>query len=156
MRVYALFHPNTVGVKGLVVDDRGRVLLVRHTYVGGWHLPGGGVKRDESLAAALARELDEEVGIEVREAPVVLGRYGDRVSGRRDTITVYVVRGWLQSVHANLEIAAARFFDVDDLPPATSAATRQRLEEWRGTADVIPDWSPRARRRRRRARADGS
>jgi 8-oxo-dGTP diphosphatase len=50
---------------------RGRVLLCRHEKPGKeyWLLPGGGVNAGESLATALLRELDEEVGI-VDELPL--------------------------------------------------------------------------------------
>ena len=40
----------TVGVRGLVIDTQGRVFLVKHSYIAGWHLPGGGVEVDETLA----------------------------------------------------------------------------------------------------------
>ncbi|HWZ11350.1 MAG TPA: NUDIX domain-containing protein, partial [Xanthobacteraceae bacterium] len=60
----------TLGVRGLVIDAERRVFLVKHSYVAGWHLPGGGVEPGETLAAALARELREEGNIELT-APAV-------------------------------------------------------------------------------------
>ena len=69
-KVYWWFvRPVTVGVVGLVVDQQGRVLLVRHTYKRGWYLPGGGIKRGESSSSALARELKEETGIAAQVGP---------------------------------------------------------------------------------------
>src|SRR5262249_61670958 len=59
----------TLGVRAVVIDAGGKVFLVRHSYVSGWHLPGGGVERGETLVQALARELSEEGNIEVVDAP---------------------------------------------------------------------------------------
>ncbi|MES2906548.1 MAG: NUDIX domain-containing protein, partial [Pseudomonadota bacterium] len=55
----------TLGVRAVVLkgDD---VLLVRHTYMDGWYLPGGGVDRGEALEKAAVRECFEEVGVHIQ------------------------------------------------------------------------------------------
>ena len=58
----------TIGVRALVLDDDGRICLVRHSYRDGWYLPGGGVKTGESLVDAMQRER-EETGVELPETP---------------------------------------------------------------------------------------
>lgn len=65
---------------GVLYDDRGRVLVQRrpdHAHVGGtWEFPGGKAGAGEGREAALARELREELGIEVRRArPLIQVRH---------------------------------------------------------------------------------
>ena len=121
----------TLGVRGLVLDGEGRVFLVKHSYVAGWHLPGGGVEKGETLLAALARELREEGNIELTAPPVLHGIYFNRRISSRDHVAVYVVRSFEQKTppRPNSEIIAHGFFATGDLPPDTSPATRQRIVE---------------------------
>ena len=55
-----------MGVRAEAVDARGRVLMVRHTYLKGWWLPGGGVDRGETTHVVVVRELREEAGLIAR------------------------------------------------------------------------------------------
>ena len=121
----------TVGVRGAVFDADGRVLLVRHGYVEGWHLPGGGVEPGETLIDALSRELLEEGNVRVAGAPVLHGVYFNDAATRRDHVALFVVREFEYGgpLPASFEIQEAAFFPADRLPEGTTAATRRRLDE---------------------------
>jgi ADP-ribose pyrophosphatase YjhB (NUDIX family) len=121
----------TLGVRGAVIDEAGRILLVKHSYVSGWHLPGGGVEAGETTLEALTRELAEEGNITVTGAPVLHGLFfNDRVS-RRDHVAVFVVRAFRQDARPapNREIIACDFFALDSLPAETTPGTRRRIAE---------------------------
>src|SRR5262244_1981806 len=81
----------TLGVRGLVIDEARRIFLVQHTYVRGWHLPGGGVEPGETLACALARELMEEGNIEPTEPPLLHGMFFNTRYSQRDHVACFVV-----------------------------------------------------------------
>jgi ADP-ribose pyrophosphatase YjhB (NUDIX family) len=121
----------TLGVRAVVLDRDNRVFLVRHTYVPGWHLPGGGVETGETALAALQRELREEAAIAADEPPVLFGIYFNQKTSPRDHVLVYVIRRFtvLEVKRPDREIAEAGFFPLDRLPEATTAATRRRLAE---------------------------
>ena len=82
----------TLGTRALVIDGAGRIFLVRHSYVGGWHLPGGGVETGETFQTALARELVEEGNIVMTAPPVLHGIFFNKRTSRRDHIALYVGR----------------------------------------------------------------
>ena len=121
----------TLGVRGIVQDAEGRVLLIEHTYVDGWHLPGGGVETGETMLAALTRELREEGNVELTGAPVLHGIYFNRQASRRDHVALFVVRDFRQSAmpKPNFEIAECGFFARDAVPAETTKGTRARIAE---------------------------
>jgi len=121
----------TLGIRGVVLDEQGRVFLVRHTYAPGWHFPGGGVEVGETALDALHRELSEEARIEIAGAPVLHGVFLNLAASRRDHVVTYVVRHFriIEPKQPDREIAEAGFFPVADLPPGTTRATRARLDE---------------------------
>ena len=137
-----LQRPMTLGVRGVVVDAQDRVLLVRHTYVPGFYLPGGGVESGETFVEALARELEEEAAIIVDGAPQLHGVYLNRRASRRDHVALYVVRDFRQngSHLPDHEIAEAGFFPPDALPDDTTNATRARLAEVLSGKPISPYW----------------
>ncbi len=132
----------TDGVRALVVDAEGRVFLVKHSYVSGWHLPGGGVETGETLMMALARELHEEGNIELTGAPTLFAIYFNRRVSRRDHVALYVVRSFRQTAppQANHEIVAHGFFATDSLPSETTASTRHRIAEVLGGRPAAELW----------------
>ena len=121
----------TLGVRAVVIDSAGRVFLVKHSYVAGWHLPGGGVETGETVPEALARELAEEGGIVASALPALHGIFFNARVSRRDHVVVYVVRDFTQEGGPRhpREIIDCGFFAPDALPPDTTRGTLARLDE---------------------------
>jgi len=132
----------TLGVQGIVLDETQRVLLVRHGYQRGWHFPGGGVEKGESVREALSRELLEEVGIVLSSPPQLIGIYAHFDAFPGDHIALFAVRDWRQErvPPPSAEIREQRFFSPDALPEDASAATRRRLAELAGTVPRSDRW----------------
>lgn len=136
-------NPFSLGVRVFVRDSGGDVLLVRHSYLPGWYLPGGGVDAGEVMADAARRELHEETGITATSAPHLFGVYLNREAFGRDHIGLFRVDRWERGqgyLQANAEILEARFFKLDGLPEDTTPATVRRLAELSdGTLSSAPD-----------------
>jgi ADP-ribose pyrophosphatase YjhB (NUDIX family) len=132
----------TLGVRGLVIDGQDRVFLVKHTYVAGWHLPGGGVEPGETVLDAFTRELKEEGNIELVGPPTQFGIYFHPAVSQRDHVVLFVVRDFCQPAPPvpDHEIMAHGFFPRGALPPDTTRATRARIAEVTAGATVSPRW----------------
>ncbi len=130
---YFLFRPTTLGVKVLVTNEVGDVLLVKHSYRLGWHLPGGGVKRGEMPLIAAVREVREETGIACRPENLVLnGVYLNKTNFRNDYIFLFSTGLFTEEPgfrSNNLEILEACFFPRLNLPSSTTTATLERIKD---------------------------
>ena len=132
----------TLGVRAVVLDSQNRVFLFEHSYISGWHLPGGGVETGETFGNALQRELMEEGRIALAGEPVLHGLFLNSHISRRDHVAVYVVRHFSQDrlPEPNREIIACGFFAADALPAETTRGTRLRIAEVLDCQKPIATW----------------
>jgi ADP-ribose pyrophosphatase YjhB (NUDIX family) len=140
---FLLRRPMTLGVRGLVHDRASRsVFLIRHTYVPGWQLPGGGVEVGETSAEALQREFGEEGNIAFIAPPRLRSVHFNRQASRRDHVAFYLIEDFIQSAPKtpDHEIAEAGFFPLDRLPDGTTPATRRRIAEVFEGVEASPYW----------------
>ena len=131
----------TLGVKAFVTDAE-RILLVRHTYVPGWHLPGGGVERGETVWSAVEKEVREETHVRLAGPPELFGLYLNGRTSRFDHIAMFVARDWSEigPFEANAEIAECRWFPTEALPEGATAPTKARIAEVLNGAPVSERW----------------
>ena len=131
----------TLGVRGVAIDGEGRVLLVKHTYVHGWWLPGGGVERGQTVEAAIVREMREEAGLIVEGRPRLVSVHSNERYFRGDHVLVYRIdRFTMTDRSSHGEIAEIGWFDPTALPEDAHRSTRARLAEVFGGSEPTPDW----------------
>ena len=131
----------TLGVRVVATDAEGRVCLVKHTYLAGWWLPGGGVDRGETTQDAAVRELREETGLVATAAPRLISIHSNERFFRGDHVLVYGVDAWMAGGRTSHgEIAEIGWFHPDALPDDAHRSTRARLGEIFGGIEPTHDW----------------
>lgn len=121
----------TLGVRGMVLNERNEVFLIKHSYSPGWGLPGGGVEVGQIFYDALVTELKEEGNIDVAREPKLFGVYLNKNTSNRDHVALFIVRDFKQDAlpKPNNEIVAHGWFEVTNLPHDTMRGTKERLKE---------------------------
>lgn len=139
--VWRVVRPRTRGVKVMLLDETGAVLLVRHTYgrTDQYLLPGGGIRPFEQPEAAARREMREELNCAITDLAFVAS-YLSTNEGKRDTVFLYRARPTDPIRVDGVEVAEAGFFALDALPETVSPATLRRIDEMRGARAVSESW----------------
>jgi 8-oxo-dGTP pyrophosphatase MutT (NUDIX family) len=124
-----IFRPVRMGVRVMMIRNK-KVWLVRHTYLPGWFMPGGGVKRGETLSEAACREAFEETGAQLAEISLV-GAYTNFTEWKTDHALVFLCTDFKIIGKSDGEIAEVREFALNELPEDVYPSHRRRLEEYR-------------------------
>src|SRR5262245_46185579 len=128
--LWKLLQPQTRGVKVLLFNPAGELMLIRNSYGRSdlFVLPGGGIRPWEGPEKAALREVREELGC-VADALQQVSTHFSNAEGKRDTIHLFAAQidGHFQA--DNFEVEEARFFALDALPHNISAATMRRIDE---------------------------
>jgi diadenosine tetraphosphate (Ap4A) HIT family hydrolase/8-oxo-dGTP pyrophosphatase MutT (NUDIX family) len=114
-----------MGVGALFTDEAGRVLLVRPTYRPEWLVPGGIVERDESPRTACAREVAEELGVDLPVGELLCLEYKPPQPGRSDESLQMIFDGGTITLDATR--FACRDGEIDGYEYVETAELDQRL-----------------------------
>jgi 8-oxo-dGTP diphosphatase len=120
--LHATNDPFLVGVVGLIHDDDLRILLLEHRFrtPHAWGLPGGYIEHGETFEQALAREIQEEVGLEIEVRSPAAQPFDTELylPGRYVTVTL-VARARSDRLAFSSEIVRGGFYGPGDVPPDT-------------------------------------
>ncbi|MEP7339500.1 MAG: NUDIX domain-containing protein [Acidobacteriota bacterium] len=105
----------TVTAGAVILDERGRVLLLRHRFRpgSGWGIPGGFLKPGEQPDEAIRRELREEIGLEVETVEFALIR---TLQAYNQVEIIFRCRPQSEFSPQNYEVSRAEWFVPDSLP----------------------------------------
>jgi 8-oxo-dGTP diphosphatase len=117
----------TVTAGAVVVNEEGRVLLVKHVFRpgSGWGVPGGFINKGEQAEAAARRELREEIGLELDRIELAFVRTVEQVNQLE---IIFRCRAGGTPRPRNIEIHRVAWFELDQLPDDLPQAQRQTIQ----------------------------
>jgi ADP-ribose pyrophosphatase YjhB (NUDIX family) len=124
----------------MMVQDN-EVCLIRHTYLPGWFLPGGGLKKNETIEQGARREAREETGAELNEIRL-LGIFSSFIQWKTDHTAVFLCKDFKITGVSDGEIAEVCLFPLNSIPDNTFASHRKLLEAYRenGSSEKFGEW----------------
>jgi 8-oxo-dGTP pyrophosphatase MutT (NUDIX family) len=134
-----IFKPMTVGVRVMMIKNN-QVVLVLHSYQDAWFMPGGAVRRGETLEQAARREALEETGIILRKTQF-LGTFSSFIEGKSDHVSLFLCEdfdypailpegetaSWSSK---DYEIRKIQSFPIDQLPEKIADGHAKRIIEY--------------------------
>ena len=124
----------------MMVQDN-EVCLIRHTYLPGWFLPGGGLKKNETIEQGARREAREETGAELNEI-TLLGIFSSFIQWKTDHTAVFLCKDFKITGVSDGEIAEVCLFPLNSIPDNTFASHRKLLEAYRenSSSEKFGEW----------------
>ncbi|WP_421951294.1 NUDIX domain-containing protein [Pelagibacterium sp.] len=141
LRLRGIYKHLTLGARAAVIVE-GKVLLVRHGYVAGWQMPGGGVDPGETAEQAARREVLEETGYEIEGEMRLFSLYHATGYTDRDHVALYVGHA-AQQVRPFVpgrEIVEIGWFALGALPGPIAPSAERRLAEIGEGRTPSPNW----------------
>ena len=135
-----IFRPIRMGVRVMMIEND-KVWLVRHTYLPGWYMPGGGLNKWETLDQAARREAREETGAELGKVSFV-GVFTSYAQWKTDHTAVFICKDLNFVGKSDGEIAEVRAFPLNELPGNVYALHRILLEKFHtsGIQSNVGEW----------------
>jgi 8-oxo-dGTP diphosphatase len=119
----------TVTAGAVVLDERGRVLLLKHVFRrgSGWGIPGGFMEKGEQPEETIRRELREEAGLEIEDVRLIAAR---TLKGARQVELLFFARArrGAEARASSAEVSRAEWFARDALPPELTKDQRRLIE----------------------------
>lgn len=139
---FRISRPMTLGARVIAINENNEICLVKHTYNPGWHLPGGGVEKGESVYETAIKELMEEAGLVVAmEDLELVSMHANFHNFKGDHVVIFRAKKWeISHTHRPHEIAECQFFPLDALPKDTTKGTIKRIEEATGHKTISHHW----------------
>lgn len=131
--IAATFATKRIASAALIRDETGRILLVEPTYKPTWLLPGGVVEANEDPVAACAREVREELGVELVPGPLLVVDWVPRHGVWGDSLQFIFDGGLMTAAQARglrlqeSEIRATEFVTLERAAALTPPSLARRL-----------------------------
>ncbi len=133
---WKITNPRSIGSRCLIVKNN-QILLLRHSYMPDYYIPGGGIKKNETITEGIIRELKEEVGITVSIDDLMLFLIIEsNLEYKQDTAFIFLVKNITKDQqinshnHDKKEILEIKWFDLDNLPKDLSVTTNLVIKEY--------------------------